>query len=142
MANITSVVSPAGVGGGVRVLGVPEAIAKLRGVDSVVRLRLGAMMAGAAIHLQAAAKGNIHNVSGNLGEGVQVQKLASYTWDVSASSLQGSVPYKNSKEYAPFVEFGTSKMEPRFFFSRAVDQTIPLVEAELQLLAAQISRFS
>lgn len=130
-----------GIGGGVRVLGIDTAIAELRGVDAAVRLKLGLLMYQAAKDTEAAAKGNIHNVTGNLSEGTQAQKLGPYTWNVSSSSLDGGVSEKNDKEYAPYVEFGTSRMEPRFYLSTALDTVLPLVQAELVAMAAEIERF-
>lgn len=127
-----------GVGAGYTVLGIPQAIAKLTGVDSVVRLTLGQIMAGAAIHLEAEAKGLVPVITGNLRSGIHRVKTGSYSHEVTASSLAGTNADKNGKEYAGFVENGTSVMAGRFFMEQAFQNTLPLVQAEIVALAKTI----
>lgn len=126
--------------GGVRVYGVTEALAKLKGVDSVVRLNLGAMLSQAATFVEARAKSYVPVLTGNLQSGIQKQRVASYTWDVTASSQDGGNSDKNWYEYAPFVEGGTSKMAGSFFMARAFDEVKPLVAVELKAMAARLQR--
>lgn len=131
------------VRGGVRIYGLPELIAKMNAVDSITRVRVGAMLSAAAVHTQTLAKQYVPKRTTNLETGIIATKLASYTWNVSASSMDGSDPggeYKNDYEYAPFVEYGTSNMEGSFFMTRAFQETKPLVAVELQALAKAIER--
>jgi HK97 gp10 family phage protein len=90
--------------------------------------------------MEELAKEYVPTISGNLQSGIKSSKVAPYTYDVSASSLEGGVPEKNTKEYAGYVEFGTSKMAPRYFMTRAWRDTYPLAAAELRILAAKIER--
>jgi len=123
-----------------RVLGVPAAVAKLRGTDAYVRLQLGLLVRNAALGVQAAAKAEVPVETGNLQSGIGVQQIGSYNWQVTASSLDGDNAEKNTKEYAGFVEYGRKGMAGRFFMTQAYQQVRPAVAARLQLLARQIER--
>lgn len=124
----------------VRILGIPQAIAKLRGVDSVVRLDLGLIMKGAAEFVEKRAKGYVPKITHNLESGIKTRKVASYSYDVTASSRDGDKTSKNWYEYAPFVEKGTSHMAGRFFMARAYEDVKPVVNAELAVLANKLTR--
>jgi len=126
----------------VRILGVTQALAKLRGVDSVARLNLGLMMKGAAEFIEKRAKENLapHHVTGNLESGIKTQKVASYSYNVTASSRDGDVQDKNWYEYAPFVEEGTSHMPGVHFMARAYEDVKPLVAVELKAMASKLER--
>ncbi len=128
-----------GVRSGVQILGIPEAVAKLVSADKVVRLHLGELVADAALNMEREAKDNIHSITGNLKSGTFAQKVGSYSWEVVSSSLAGDNPDKNGKEYAGFVENGTSKMAPRYYMRNAYNEVQPLVNARLRVLAARIS---
>lgn len=132
--------SGAGVAASYTVLGIPQAIAKLTGVAAYTRLQLGNIMAGAAIHLEAAAKAHVPVVTGNLQQGIHRVKTGSYSHEVIASSMAGGVAEKNDKEYAGFVENGTSAMAGRFFMQAAYSETLPLVRAEVLALAKSIEK--
>jgi len=134
--------SAAGVASKVRVLGLPQALAKLKGVDSVVRLDLGLAMKGAAEFMERKAKENLapHRVTGNLEQGIKTQKVASYSYNVTASSMDGSVAEKNWYEYADFVEEGTSFMEGVHFMRDAYEDVKPLIAIELQAIARKLER--
>lgn len=132
------------VGGGgatvgrITVLGVPEAIAKLTGVGKIARISLGVITRESAQHMAERAKANIHSVSGNLASGTYATQLGPYTWQVVSSSMEGDIAGKNDYEYADFVEFGTSKMEPRAYMTRAYEETRPETLAAVVALAAAI----
>jgi HK97 gp10 family phage protein len=132
---------PGNIRGGVRVIGVTPALAKLKGVDSVVRLNLGAMLSQAAVFVQQRAKEYVPVETGNLQQGIQITKLSSYTWDVTASSREGGVSDKNWYEYAPFVEEGANGRPGSYFMARAFADVKPIVAAELKVLAARLQRF-
>jgi len=143
MATVTGgAVQQAGGGvlGGVRVLGVREAIAALEGRALIARLWLGLEVHTAAESMATKAKANIHSISGNLVSGTRAEPLAPYAWNVVSSSRDGDNDDKNQKEYAGFVEFGTSKMEPRFYMSRAFAETKPEVVASMIAIAGRIGR--
>jgi len=129
-----------GTRAGFTVLGIPETIAKLTGVAAVVRLQLGQIMAGAAIVMESQAKAHVPVVTGNLRSGIHRVKTGSYSHEVVASSLAGSNGEKNDKEYAGYVENGTSAMAGRFFMQKAYEDTLPVVKAEVVALAATIER--
>ena len=103
-----------GVRSGIQIVGIPEAIAKLTTADKVIRLELGQLAADAALNMEREAKNNINSITGNLESGTYAQKVGSYTWEVISSSLEGDNPEKNGKQYAGFVENGTSNMAPRY----------------------------
>lgn len=124
----------------VRVYGVPQAIAKMKGVDGAIRLDLGQLMVAAAKFIEKRAKEYVPKLTGNLESGIKLQKIASYSYNVTASSRDGDNPDKNSYEYAPFVEKGTSHMAGRFFMQRAFEDVKPLVAVEMKVLKARIER--
>jgi HK97 gp10 family phage protein len=130
------------VTGGIQVLGVREAIAALEGAGRIARISVGLLVHNAAESMAERARENIHNVTGNLESGTRAEQGGPYYWNVISSSLEGDDPSgtgKNQKEYAGFVEFGTSKMSPRFYMTRAYADTRPEVVAELQVIASEIS---
>jgi HK97 gp10 family phage protein len=127
----------------VRILGVKEALVKLKLVSSTARLELGLLNAGAAKHMENLAKEYVPVITGNLRSSIHSAKLGPYNWEVIAASTEGTDPSgegKNQKEYAGFVEFGTSKMAPRFFMNRAYQDTRAIAVADLKLIAARIER--
>lgn len=128
------------VGSHVTVVGLPQALAKLTGVDAAARLELGLLMKGAAEFVEKRAKEYVPVETGNLRSGIKATKSASYTYDVTASSKDGEVTDKAEKEYAGFVEFGTSNMEGRFFMTQAFNDVKPLVANELQGIARTLGR--
>lgn len=136
--------SSGGVRAGAKVIGLPAALAKLKGVDSVVRLELGLLMAGAASFIEQRAQENAPEDTGNLKSGIKKNKLASYTWEITASTEQGDVSSKNWYEYAPFQEYGYTAngrhMPGQFFMTRAFEDVRPLVAVELQGLARKLER--
>lgn len=115
----------------VKVLGVPEVLAKLRGAQSVSRLELGKLNMNLALHMRSKAVDNIHSITGNLAQGTKVVKIGFYSWEVTSSSLEGGVSEKNQKEYAGFVENGTSRMAPRYYMRRAWQGVQPEAAAGL-----------
>lgn len=129
-----------GVGSGVKIIGIPEAVAKLRGVDGYVRLQLGGLAFNAAANMVNRAKENVGKETGNLESGIGMHKVGSYSYEVTAASMDGDVEEKNWYEYAPFVEYGTSNMEGQFFMTRAFADIQPLVNAELKALALKLER--
>lgn len=129
-----------GVLGGVQVLGVREAIAALVGAGRIARISVGLLVHNSAESMAQRARDNIHDISGNLSSGTRAEQTGPYQWSVISSSLEGDVSEKNEKEYAGFVEFGTTKMAPRYYMTRAYQETRPEVDAQLKVIAAEISR--
>jgi HK97 gp10 family phage protein len=146
MARLYGVAKQTGVGGGilsnVRIVGVEQLIAKLNLVANVARLELGLLTKGAAEHMENAARENAPAVTGNLKSGIKTTKGAGpYNWEVTASTLDGSIPEKNQKEYAGYVEFGWSgHPEPEHFMTNAYAETMPIVYSDLQIIAAKLMR--
>lgn len=146
MARLYGVPKQAGVGGGVaanvRVVGVEQLIAKLNLVANVARLEMGLMTSGAAHHMEEAARNNAPSVTGNLRSGIKTTKGAGpYNYEVTASTLDGNVAEKNSKEYAGYVEFGWSgHPAPEHFMTNAYAETMPIVYSDLQIIAAKLMR--
>lgn len=125
----------------VEVLGAPELIAKFRAVSQIAARDLGYIMYRSAIFCREAAISNCPVVTGNLASSIKESKLGVYSWEVTASSLEGSDPAgtgKNSKEYASFVEYGTSRMSGRFYMRAAYNATVPFTNAQVAALAAKL----
>ncbi len=122
----------------VRVLGVPQAIAKLEAVKNYARLELGYTAFATAAIVETKAKEYVPVITGNLRSGIHTNHVGPYAYEVTASSLAGDVAEKNTKEYAGFVEFGTSKMAPRLFLTRAYRDGYPYAVGRLKALAARI----
>lgn len=128
-----------GISANVRVVGIPQLLAKLRLVGSVARLELGLMNAGAAQMMFRLAQAYCPVRTGNLRSGIKVGKLGSYSWQVSAASTDGGVGGKNNKEYAAFVENGWSgHPQGAFFMRRAWDETSVVARSDLQIIARKI----
>ena len=128
------------VSANVRVVGVRQALARLGLVSKVARLELGLLAAGAASMVHQRAQFYCPVITGNLKSSIKLMKLASYTYQVTAASTEGNNPNKNDKEYAGFVEFGTSRMAPRFFMRRAYQDMVPVAASDLRLIAAKLER--
>jgi HK97 gp10 family phage protein len=146
MARLYGVPKPAaggGVSSGVTIVGIPQLLAKLAAVQNVARLELGLLTRGAAFHMFELAQQKVPFVTGNLKSGITIEKGGPYAWSVSASSQAGSDPAgvgKNQKEYAGYVEFGSSHNIPRFFMTEAYRETQPIVASDLQIIAAKLMR--
>jgi phage protein, HK97 gp10 family len=146
MARLYGVAKSTGVGGGVlsnvRIVGVEQLIAKLNLVANVARLELGLLTKGAAEHMENAARENAPSVTGNLKSGIKTSRGAGpYNWEVTASTLDGTVAEKNQKEYAGYVEFGWSgHPEPEHFMTNAYAETMPIVYSDLQIIASKLMR--
>jgi HK97 gp10 family phage protein len=129
-----------GVTANVKIIGVEQLIAKLGLVANVARLELGLETRGAALRMYQMAQANVPVITGNLKSGISVEHMGPYSWAVTASSLAGNISPKNQKEYAAWVEFGTSKMRGRHFMTTAYQETAPIVAADLKLIAAKLER--
>lgn len=127
-----------GVAGGFKVLGIPEAVAKLQGVDRLARIYLGIQMRVAAEVTAKAAQSNIHSITGNLASGTKATKLGPYTWEVTSSSKDGNVTEKNYKEYAGFVNYGWGNTPGQFYMERAAEVGKASLLAGLAILAREI----
>jgi HK97 gp10 family phage protein len=126
------------VAGNVRVLGVQQAIAKLESVKRFAQLELGFTVTATAAIMETRAKEYVPVITGNLKSSIKTERVGPYDSVVTASSLEGNVEEKNDKEYAGFVEFGTSKMAGRFFMTKAWRESYPYAVGQLQALAARI----
>lgn len=142
MARLIGVPKQTGVGGGVRgtmqVLGVPEALIKLGLVNKIARIELGFLAAASARNMTQRAILYCPKITGNLASSIKTIQVAPYTHEVTAASRDGTNPDKNGKEYAGFVEFGTSKMSGRFFMRRAYAETQPEAVAGLALIGRRL----
>ena len=127
--------STGAVTGQFKVLGLPQAIAKLEGVGRICRITLGIMTREMAEHTAQRAKDNIHNVTGNLSSGTYATQTGPYLWEVVSSSMEGTVEGKNEKEYAQFVEFDPLG---RAYMTRAFEATKPEALIALKALASAI----
>ncbi len=61
-----------------------------------------------------------------------------FTVTATAAIMETRAKELNKKEYAAFVEFGTSKMAPRRFMTNAWRDSYPFAVGRLQSLAARI----
>jgi len=122
--------------GNVTVLGVKEAIAKLGAVAQAAYRRLGYIAYSGAQTMESEAKVLVPVASGALQGGIRKSKLGLYEWQVTASSGDGGA----DKEYAGYVEYGTSNMEARPYFRPAASIAAEKMRRELALLAATLGR--
>lgn len=99
------------VRGGVRVLGVRNAIRKFHLVGSVAGRDTGYIVYSTALAIQKMAQEIVHSPShpgpagpgeGHLQRGIRATKVGFYDWIVTASSVDGGA----DKEYAGYEEFG------------------------------------
>lgn len=131
-----------GVTSSVKLVGVPQLLAKLRAVNTICAAELGLLTMGVADKVYKEALENVPTVTGNLKTGIKLEKGGvAYNWTVSASSVAGTDPAgvgKNKKEYAGFVEFGTSKMAPRSYMTKAWGVAAPLGREGLQVIASKL----
>jgi HK97 gp10 family phage protein len=129
-------------GGQVQVLGAREAIAYFSGLGSRVALLTGHTTYELAQFIQKRAKELVPKETHNLETGINIEKAAVYTWSVVASSMEGTDPAgtgKDEKEYANYVEFGTSKMDARPYMRPAFAAAKPIAAAKLKALAKTIT---
>lgn len=134
-----------GVTSGIRVIGVPQAIAALRGAEAYLRLEMGLAVFQGAEQMERLAKAYVGKETGNLESGIQMQKVGFYTYEVVASSRLGDNGDKNWYEYAPFHEFGWTDAggghhPGRFFMTRAYSETRPGVQARVAAMALAVQR--
>lgn len=137
----------------VKILGVPEAIAKLRLVGSVAGRGAGLIVRNSAYDVRDQARENVHSSSNpysgdydytdNLKSGIQVSGkggraggLGTYTQVVTASSRAGGA----DREYASFEEQGTSKAPAHPYLRPALYSEVPKTAAALKGLAATLER--
>jgi HK97 gp10 family phage protein len=121
-------------------------VAQFKGIGSFVGLKTGHTTYEIAQYVQQRAKDYVPIITGNLQSGILIAKGGRYDWEVTASSLDGDggqvrsdgSAAKNSYEYADFVEFGTSKMAPRRFMSRAFSDGRIVANAKLVQLAREL----
>lgn len=128
---------------GVQVFGVEELIAKLVAINNIARIHVGYMVKQAAAFLAIDAIERAPIRTGNLKTSITAGQVGAYDWAVAADTTTGSDPGgegKNKYEYAGYVEFGTSRMSARPFMGPAVTDTIPVLMASLEALAAEIQR--
>jgi HK97 gp10 family phage protein len=137
-----AVVTPARAGGfvGVQVLGLPAAIAKLRLIGGATSRRLGYILYATAQRVESVAKEKVPVESGNLESGISTTKLGIYDWVVVAASTAGNIEGKNTKEYAAFVEYGTSKMAAEPFMRPAAAKGREYLVSNVRLLATALER--
>lgn len=125
----------------VKVYGVPETVAKLKGIGSRAALELGHMNYRAAQIMFTTAVETVPVKTGNLKSGIKIAKVGAYNWAVTAASQDGTDPAglgKNAKEYANFVEFGTRKMAGRFFMRAGFHRAAEYVAAETKAIAKRL----
>jgi HK97 gp10 family phage protein len=140
----TSFATSSGAAGHLKVYGVTETIRKLQLVGSMAGLQLGHLVFVAAQVMKERAEDYVPVVTGNLKTGIKGPvKVGKYDWIVTASSEAGTDPKgknKNQKEYAHFVEFGTSKMSGRFFMAAAALDAEAMIRLELPVMARSLER--
>lgn len=137
----------------VTVLGVKEAIAKLKLVGSVAGREVGLVVRNSAYDVRDQARTNVHSSSNpysgeykytdHLKNGIEVSGkggraggLGSYTQIVTASSRAGGA----EKEYAMFEEQGTSSAPAHPYLRPALYAEVPKTVAKLKVLAATLER--
>jgi HK97 gp10 family phage protein len=126
------------VGANVRVIGVPEALIKLGLVNKIARIELGFLAHASGKAMEGRTAFYCPVITGNLRSSIKLTHTGPYSWFVSVASREGDVASKNDKEYAGFVEFGTSRMAPRFFMRRAYEETRVEAVVGLSIIARRL----
>jgi HK97 gp10 family phage protein len=128
------------VGSGITVQGVPQAIRKMQLVGTVANRGVGAITRETAKIVWQRARARVPVESGNLKSGIIVTKTGLNTWAVLASSRLGNKPAKNSREYAQFVEYGSSGRPTQPFMRPAATEGGRYITPQLRALAATLER--
>ena len=145
--------SGGGLSARVTVIGVPQAIAKLRLVGSVAGRGAGLIVRNSAFGVRDTARATVHSsgnpysgdyaYTDNLRDGIQVSGkggraggLGVYTQIVTASSRAGG----SDREYAHFEEEGTSVAPAHPYLRPALNAQVPKAAAELNVLARTLER--
>ena len=126
------------VRGTMRVYGVKEAIARMKLVGRVAGLETGGLVYRKAQRTRTLAQEYCPVITGNLKTGIKISKISLYGWAVTASSMDGDNAEKNKKEYAAYPEFGSSHNEPKFYMTRAFNDEVSTLRAELRGLAKSL----
>jgi HK97 gp10 family phage protein len=124
----------ASLSGGITVIGVPQAIAKIQAVQQIVFRDAGLIPYRAAQAVQQQARAIVPVKEGWLRNGIVIEKQGPYTYAISASSVAGGA----DKEYAAHVEFGTYKMSAQPYMQPAIDAARGPARAALAALAAKV----
>ena len=141
--------------GRVQVLGVPQAIRKLRLVGSVAGRTAGLIVRQSGFGIRDTAKEIVHSktnpwegaedyeYTSNLKDGIELTGLGgragvlgAYTQLVTASSRAGG----SDREYAAFEELGTSQAPAHPYLRPAVQRQVPKTQAMLGALASRLER--
>lgn len=136
------------IAGGVKVLGVPRAIGKLKLVGQVAGRETGRITYVTAIGIQKSAQEFVHSPShpgpagpgeGHLQKGIKATKAGRYNWVVTASSVDGGA----DKEYAGYEEFGahTEAGAPyggHPYMRPAFAAQVPQARAKMHVLARKL----
>lgn len=130
--------------GNIKVYGVQDMIAKLKLVGSRAGLEVGNLTYRAAGEMYRAAVTYVPTITTNLQTGIKGPvKVGKYDWIVTVASMDGTDPKgknKNQKEYAHFVEFGTSKMTGRYFMAAAAADAEAFIRINMPFIAQRIQR--
>lgn len=143
-----------GIRAGMRLIGVPAAIRKLKLVGSVAGRDLGLIVLRSAYSIRDEAREIVHSrtnpwggasepyqYTDNLKNGIQVERggragLGVYTQMVSASSRAGGA----DREYASFEEEGTSKAPAHPYLAPAAKRQYPRTLTMVKALGLKIER--
>jgi hypothetical protein len=139
-----------GISTNVKVIGVPNAIRKLKLVGSVAGRDTGYIIYTTALGIQELAQDIVHSPShpgpagpgeGHLQKGIRAIKVGKYDWIVTASSVEGGA----DDEYAGYEEFGaTTKGGAPYgghpYMRPAAAAALPNARLKLAALARKLER--
>lgn len=136
--------------GGIKVLGVPQAIRKLKLVGSVAGRDTGYIVYSTAQAIERLAQEIVHSPShpgpagpgeGHLQQGIKAHKVGLYDWAVTASSKDGGA----DDEYAGYEEFGAHTQDGapyggHPYLRPAFAASVPRAKVKLKALALKLER--
>ena len=113
----------------VQVIGVKEAIARLDLKNKEIMENVSRAINRSALQVEAEVKQSIAGRRAEL-RSVDTGRFMQSVTAVQLNSLQASV--ETNVEYAKFLEYGTSKMNPRYHFRNSAARTREKVQSEIR----------
>lgn len=126
-----------GVTGGIRVVGLPELIAKLKLVGQVAQRDLGLILYRGAQTSKTAAQAAAPVKTGVLKRGHRLEKAGPYTWNLVVDTEEAGRSYAGYQEFG-YHDRGGNWHEGRGFVRAGVAEGNAQVQGELVALARKL----
>jgi HK97 gp10 family phage protein len=102
----------------IQVYGIPEIQARLKNATKMIRAKVQQANAQVSIFMQAEVKASI---SKQRDEPLSV-KSGTFLRSITASNDETSATISSNVEYARYLEYGTSKINPRRHFANSLER--------------------